>query len=132
MNLMALDVGTKRIGVAKADSKVRVAIPYTAIEVNDGQECQKIASLIKAWGVDGLVIGLPRSNEGRETKQSAYVRQFASQLRSYVPDVKICFQDESLTSVEAEKRLKGRKKAYTKGDIDSEAAVIILQDFLDV
>ena len=131
MNLMALDVGTKRIGVAKADSKVRVAIPYTAIEVNDGQEFQKIASLIKAWGVDGLVIGLPRSNEGRETKQSAYVRQFASQLRSYVPDVKICFQDESLTSVEAEKRLKGRKKAYKKGDIDSEAAVIILQDFLE-
>lgn len=131
MNLMALDVGTKRIGVAKADSKVRIAIPYTAIEVNEGQEFQKIASLIKAWGVDGLVIGLPRSNEGRETKQSAYVRQFARQLRSHIPDVKVCFQDESLTSVEAEKRLKGRKKGYKKGDIDSEAAVIILQDFLE-
>ena len=131
MNLMALDVGTKRIGVAKADSKVRIAIPYTAIEVNEGQEFQKIASLIAAWGVDGLVIGLPRSNEGRETKQSAYVRNFAKELRAYVPDVKICFQDESLTSVEAEKRLKGRKKGYKKGDIDSEAAVIILQDFLE-
>lgn len=131
MNLMALDVGTKRIGVAKADSKVRIAIPYTAIEVNEGREFQKIASLIEAWKIDGLVIGLPRSNEGRETKQSAYVRNFAKELRAYIPSVKICFQDESLTSVEAEKRLKGRKKGYKKGDIDSEAAVIILQDFLE-
>lgn len=131
MKLMALDVGTKRIGVAKADSKVRIAIPYKAIEVDEGQEFQKIASLIEAWGVDGLVIGLPRSNEGRETKQSAYVRNFAKELRAHVPDVKVCFQDESLTSVEAEKRLKGRKKGYKKGDIDSEAAVIILQDFLE-
>jgi len=131
MNLMALDVGTKRIGVAKADSKVRIAIPYTAIEVGGGHEFQKIASLIAAWEVDGLVIGLPRSNEGRETKQSAYVRNFAKELRAHIPDVKICFQDESLTSVEAEKRLKGRKKGYKKGDIDSEAAVIILQDFLE-
>lgn len=131
MKLMALDVGTRRIGVAKADSKVRIAIPYTAIEVDEGGEFQKIASLIKAWGVDGLVIGLPRSNEGRETKQSAYVRNFAKELRVHIPDVKICFQDESLTSVEAEKRLKGRKKGYKKGDIDSEAAVIILQDFLE-
>ena len=44
MKLIALDVGTKRIGVAKADSKVRIAIPYNAIEVN-GEEFQKISSL---------------------------------------------------------------------------------------
>ena len=130
MKLIALDVGTKRIGVAKADSKVRIAIPYSAVEV-DGTEFQKIASLARAWDIDSFVIGLPRNSQGQETEQSRYVRQFARDLKKSIPSAKICFQDESLTSVEAEKRLKNRKKGYKKGDIDSEAAAIILQDFIE-
>lgn len=130
MKLIALDVGTKRIGIAKADSKVRIAIPYSAVEV-DGSEFQKIASLARAWDIDSFVIGLPRNSQGQETEQSRYVRQFARDLKKIIPGAKICFQDESLTSVEAEKRLKNCKKGYKKGDIDSEAATIILQDFLE-
>ncbi len=130
MKLIALDVGTKRIGVAKADSSVRVAVPYSAVEV-DGTEFEKIGSLARAWDINCFVLGLPRNNQGEETKQSAYVRQFAKQLKHAIPEAKICFQDESLTSVEAEKRLGNRKKGYKKGDIDSEAAAIILQDFLE-
>ena len=131
MKLIALDVGTKRIGVAKADSSVRIAVPYPAVEVEDGAEFQKIASLARAWDINSFVLGLPRNSQGEETEQSRYVRKFAKELKRVVPDAKICFQDESLTSVEAEKRLKNRKKGYKKGDIDSEAATIILQDFLE-
>lgn len=130
MKLIALDVGTKRIGVAKADSNVRIAVPYSAVEVN-GSEFTKIASLARAWDINSFVLGLPRNSQGEETEQSRYVRQFAKELKRAIPTAKICFQDESLTSVEAEKRLKGRKKGYKKGDIDSEAATIILQDFLE-
>lgn len=130
MKLIALDVGTKRIGVAKADSSVRVAVPYSAIEV-DGSEFDKIASLARAWDINCFVIGMPRNLKGEETEQSRYTRQFARELKLAIPDAKVCFQDESLTSVEAEKRLKGRKKGYKKGDVDSEAAAIILQDFLE-
>ena len=130
MKLMALDVGTKRIGVAKADSNVRIAVPYSAIPV-DGSEFQKIASLARAWSIDGFVIGLPRNSQGAETAQSQYSRDFARQLKATIPNAKICFQDESLTSVEAEKRLGKRKRGYAKGEVDSEAATIILQDFLE-
>lgn len=130
MKLIALDVGTKRIGVAKADSSVRVAVPYSAVEV-DGNEFNKIASLARAWDVSNFVLGLPRNSQGEETQQSRYVRKFAKALKTAIPDAKICFQDESLTSVEAEKRLKNRKKGYKKADIDSEAAAIILQDFIE-
>lgn len=130
MKLIALDVGTKRIGVAKADSAVRIAVPYAAVEV-DGTEFQKIATLARAWDIKSFVLGMPRNAQGEETEQSRYVRKFAERLKKSIPDAKICFQDESLTSVEAEKRLKGRKKSYKKGDIDSEAATIILQDFLE-
>lgn len=130
MKLIALDVGSKRIGVAKADSSVRIAIPYSAVEV-DGSEFKKIASLARAWDINSFVIGLPRNSKGEETEQSRYVRKFAQQLKREIEGAKVCFQDESLTSVEAEKRLKNRKKGYKKGDIDSEAAAIILQDFLE-
>ena len=130
MKLMALDVGTKRIGIAKADSNVRIPVPYSAIPV-DGGEFQKIASLARAWSIDGFVIGLPRNSQGEETEQSKYSRAFARQLKTIIPDAKICFQDESLTSVEAEQRLSKRKRGYAKGEVDSEAATIILQDFLE-
>ncbi|MBQ3293214.1 endolytic transglycosylase MltG [Candidatus Saccharibacteria bacterium] len=130
MKIIGLDVGTKRIGVARADSSTRIAIPSGFVAV-DGSEWQKIAKLAKLYGTNWFVLGLPRSNEGNETKQSMYVRQFAKKLLHEIPGAKIRFQDESLTSVEAENRLKARKKNYEKGDIDSEAATIILQDFLE-
>ena len=130
MKIIGLDIGTKRIGVARADSSTRIAIPSGFVPV-DGSEWQEIARLARLYNTNWFVLGMPRSNEGSETKQSLYVRQFAKELVQKIPDAKIRFQDESLTSVEAENRLKARKKAYEKGEIDSEAATIILQDFLE-
>ena len=130
MKIIGLDIGTRRIGVAKADSNTRIAVPAGFILV-DGSEWQKIAKLANLYSTNWFVVGLPRSNEGNETKQSQYVRSFAKELLEKIPNAKIRFQDESLTSVEAEDRLKARKKNYEKGEIDAEAATIILQDFLE-
>ena len=130
MKIIALDVGTKRIGVAKADSDTRIAVPVGFVPV-DGSEWQKIAKIANLNNTSWFVLGMPRSNEGNETKQSLYVRQFANRLSEKIPGAKIRFQDESLTSVEAEERLKARKKSYEKGEIDAEAATIVLQDFLE-
>ena len=130
MKLIGLDVGSKRIGVAKADDQVRIAVPYGTILV-DGDELQQIASFARVYGAEYFVIGLPRNSKGEETAQSQYVRQFATKLKRAIPKAKISFQDESLTSVEAEARLKKRKKQYTKDEIDAEAATIILQDFIE-
>ena len=130
MKLLALDVGEKRIGVARADSTTRIAVPVGFVSV-DGSEWQEIAKIARLNNTNFFVLGLPRSNEGNETAQSMYVRQFAKTLVEKLPGVKIRFQDESLTSVVAEERLKSRKKRYEKGEIDAEAAAIILQDFLE-
>lgn len=130
MKIIGLDIGTKRIGVAKADSSTRIAVPVGYISV-DGSEWQKIAHMANIQGTNWFVLGLPRSNEGSETKQSMYVRSFAKELLKQIPGAKIRFQDESLTSVVAEERLKARKRSYEKGEIDAEAAAIILQDFLE-
>jgi UPF0755 protein len=130
MKFIGLDVGEKRIGVARADSDTRIAVPIGFVNV-DGSEWQEIARVARMNGTNLFVLGLPRSNEGNETRQSQYVKDFARKLIQNIPEAKIRFQDESLTSVEAESRLKQRKKSYQKGDIDAEAAAIILQDFIE-
>lgn len=126
-NLIALDVGEKRIGVAVADTGVRIAIPYDTLEV-DGGEVERIAELMVRNKVDTLVVGYPRNQQGEATKQTEYVERFTEQLKDFAA---IVFQDESLTSVEAEKRLSSRGRGYSKGDIDAEAAAIILQDYIE-
>ena len=130
MKIIGLDVGEKRIGVSKADSEVRIAVPVGFVEVN-GKEWEELAKIARLNNTSFFVLGLPRSNEGNETKQTLFVRSFARVLTEKIPGAKVRFQDESLTSIEAENRLKARKKNYAKGEIDAEAATIILQDFIE-
>ena len=130
MRIIGLDVGTKRIGVAKADTSIRIAIPNGYVLVN-GQEIPEILRIARLNDTNFFVVGLPRSNDGNETAQSAYARKFADTLAASMPGARIYFQDESLTSVVAEERLKKRKKNFEKGEIDAEAASIILQDFIE-
>ncbi len=127
-SLLALDVGEARIGVAVADTAVKIAVPFGALDV-DGTEIQQIARIAVDQEADVIVVGYPRNQSGEPTAQTAYVEQFTTQLGDMAQDV--VFQDESLTSVMAEQRLQARGGNYTKGDIDAEAAVIILQDYLE-
>lgn len=126
-NIICLDVGERRIGVALGDTAVRIAIPYDTIEV-DGTEVRQIAELAVREDAKEIIVGYPRNQQGEATAQSEYVEEFASQLEDIA---KVVFQDESLTSVVAEQRLKARGKPYQKGDIDKEAAAIILQDYIE-
>ena len=130
MKILGLDVGEKRIGVAKVDSSTKIALPICTLNV-DGSEWDEISKLTRLHNTNFIVLGMPRSNEGNETAQSLFVRNFAKTLVEKVPGTKVRFQDESLTSVVAEERLKSRKKKYEKGEIDAEAASIILQDFIE-
>lgn len=128
--LMCLDVGTRRIGVALADSRIRISVPFLTVEADDDcSEIEEIRQMIARENIDILVVGLPRNLSGEETAQSAYTKNFAE---NFTQDVaKIDFQDESLTSVQAESLLKSYGRPYSKGDIDMNAAALILQDYLD-
>lgn len=126
--LLGLDIGAARIGVAMADTAVRIAVPQEYIEVNGG-EVAAIAELVIAGEIGTIVIGYPRNQSGEATEQTAITESFAKRLEDI--DATIVFQDESLTSVIAEQRLASRRKTYEKGEIDSEAAAIILQDYME-
>lgn len=130
MKIIGLDVGTVRIGVARVDTATKIAIPDGYINVN-GQEISEIQRKLSFYNANVLVIGMPRSNDGNQTAQSDFVKSFTERIAATIPGLKIYFQDESLTSVEAESRLKNRKNNYQKGEIDAESAAIILQDFVE-
>lgn len=112
-----------------ADDDVRIAVPLETIDV-DGSELQGIAQLAEREGAGVIVIGYPRNQSGDPTAQTGFVETFAKRL-SGVVSTKQVYQDESLTSVQAEERLKAYGKPYSKGDIDAEAAALILQDYLE-
>lgn len=126
---LALDIGEKRIGVAQADSGVRIAFPLCTVDV-DGLELGRLREIVAEARPSLLVVGYPRNQKGEATAQTEEVKRVAVTLESL--GVPIVFQDESLTSVLAEDYLKRNKKHYTKGDIDAHAAAIILGDYLEI
>lgn len=126
---IGLDIGEARIGVATADDAVRIAVPYDTIAMDEATFRKDIIDLVVATGASTVVVGYPRNQSGEATAQTAYVERRVADLEDI--DATVVFQDESLTSVLAESRLKARGQAYDKTAIDSEAAVIILQDYLE-
>ncbi|MBI3494510.1 Holliday junction resolvase RuvX [Candidatus Saccharibacteria bacterium] len=127
--IIALDVGDKRIGVAHAETSTRIAVALTTVEV-DGLEFERLREIIAELEPAIMVVGFPRNQSGSPTKQTEKTKAFAKQLERF--GVEIVFQDESLTSVLAEKYLKSLNKPYSKADIDSHAAAIILGDYLEI
>ena len=127
-NLLALDVGEKRIGMAMADTAVRIAVPFGWLEHTE-TILTDLAEVLLRHEIALIVVGYPRNQSGEPTKQTAYVEEFVKTIAELDIDAEIVYQDESLTSVQAEARLGTRIK--NKGEIDAEAASIILQDYLE-
>lgn len=127
-SILAIDVGEKRIGVARADALARLPQPLRTLEASP-QSPQDIAELAGEEGAKIIVVGWPRNLSGAETLQTATVKRFADQLRSET-SIPIQFQDETLTSVEAKAELESRGMPYNKEDVDMLAAVQILSDWL--
>ncbi|MDO5343727.1 MAG: Holliday junction resolvase RuvX [Candidatus Saccharibacteria bacterium] len=127
-NYLALDVGEKRIGLAMADSQVRIAVPFGWIEQGEAV-MKELAEIMLRHDISTVVVGYPRNQSGEPTRQTEYVVQFVQRMSQLDLDTDVVYQDESLTSVQAEQRLGSQVK--DKGEIDAEAASIILQDYLE-
>lgn len=128
--LLALDVGDRRIGVALASRIARLPAPLETIDRQTVTDVfSYIANLAKHHQAGVVVVGLPRGMDGQETGQTTLTRGFAKELGEHT-DAVIVLQDEAGTSLEAEATLNRRGKPYSKGDIDAEAATLILRDYL--
>ncbi len=129
INVLALDVGGRRIGMARGDTDVKVPRLLPTLEMTDDL-FDKLTEIVTYEGIDVIVVGYPRNLSGQATEQTNIIVGFADQLRQKV-GVTVEFQDESLTSVRAEEVLQARGQPYTRADIDAESAAIILADYLE-
>lgn len=128
--VIGLDVGDRRIGIALSSTIARIASAHSFVDRQNTDYMQVLEEVMKGQEVEAIIVGLPRDINGNETAQTVSCREFAAELASRT-DVPVVLQDESTTSLLAEKRLKERGKPYVKGDIDAEAAALILQDYLN-
>lgn len=131
---LALDVGSKRIGVAVSDELGLTAQPVLTMERrrNLREDLRSIARLCRRYEVAGIVVGNPLSLSGELTPQAARVHVFAAELGE-LAKLPIHLWDERLTSHEAHQILyeSGHARQTHRNVVDQVAATLILQSFLD-
>ena len=129
---MALDIGTKRIGIALGDEMQLIAQPFIVIErKKDNYVLNTIKKIVSDYQVNEIVVGIPFYSHYKIGKMAEMILDFVEKLKMFI-NVPIILWDESLTTIEAEKFLiesdisrKRRKKV-----IDKLAAALILDSFL--
>jgi len=130
--IIALDMGTKKIGIAITDEKRSIAMPSeTIINRGNKQSILDISQICKNKKIVGIVIGLPISFDEHDTTFSKFVKVFAESL-SHATLLPIIFHDERLSSFEAEDLIKNNCKSRNldKKLVDKIAASYILESFL--
>ncbi len=135
---LGIDYGEKRIGLSFGDGLLGVAVPCrAACGKTKKARFAAIETAITQRGITGLVVGYPYNMDGSKGAKAAEVDAFIEELQKRF-DLPIHRLDERLTTVQARDDLKvfGHKRRTGRrtpppGDIDSRAATLILQDFLD-
>jgi len=133
MRVMGLDIGSVRIGVALSDETGFLASPYSVIQRRSTKEALRaIVSTVVETEAGLVVVGLPVSLDGQLHAQALSVQSFAEKLRLRL-GVPLVYADETLSTVRAEELLRdqGVSPSRRRERIDSAAAAVILQDYLD-
>ncbi len=133
MRLIGLDLGEKRIGVAAADDRTRVAIPVTTVTVA-ADVVDSVVEIVREQRADELVVGLPLSLSGAVGSQGQLVLDIVEQLRERL-EIPIHTWDERLTTVQAVRApirpRRGKSARTAMAGRDAAAAAIMLQAFVD-
>lgn len=127
--VMALDIGTKRIGVAISDFLLMLANGHSCVEREpENKALETILKIAKDNKVEKIVVGVPLNMDGTHGSQADDCKSFASKINGY----EIIFEDERLTSEQAEENLRNKKIDFrkNKGLVDIESACIILEQYL--
>lgn len=129
--IMCLDVGTKRIGIALSDYLHVIATPLKFIlRTSDRNAIAEIKKIAKENNVKKIIVGLPYNMDGSIGFQGENCIKFGNLLED---EFEVIFEDERLSSEEAEENLRRRKVDFkkNKGLVDMESACVILQDYLN-
>ena len=131
--LLALDYGTKRVGVAVTDELQIIASGLCTVRAHDCMDFLK--EYISKEKVDAIIMGMPKNLQDHTTDATPYVKGFAKQLRKQFPEMEIHLIDERFTSKMAFQSMidSGLKKKarQNKALVDEVSATIILQSFME-
>lgn len=137
MPILALDIGTKKIGVAYSEYGL-LADEFCTLKFNDeNQVITEILFLIKNKKVDKIIIGIPKNIDGSESDQTNCIREFNKKLLEKIKlvdkNIQFFFEDEALTTKEAERILftQGKTLEEVRERRDQLAAKLILDQYLD-
>ncbi|MCF7669248.1 MAG: Holliday junction resolvase RuvX [Verrucomicrobia bacterium] len=133
MRILAIDYGTKRLGVAMSDPTKTIAQPVGAIAaLPEKAMLNSLLRLLKDNEVELILVGMPRNMNGTYGAAAEGVRKFADTLSREIK-VQVKFWDERLTSAQANRVLIGAdvSRSNRKGKVDPMAAAILLQSYLD-
>lgn len=134
MKIMGIDYGDTRTGLAISDEEERLAFSIGAVVAKNIETAAAlVAEKIRESEAEAVVLGLPKNMDGSEGFRAEKTRKFAAALQELFPEMPMDFLDERLTTKAAEYYLnatntRGKKR---KGTVDTMAAQIILQDYLD-
>ncbi|AVJ56865.1 Holliday junction resolvase RuvX [Idiomarina sp. OT37-5b] len=132
MTLLGFDFGTKSIGVAVGQTITATASPLAALKARDGvPDWNQLEQLLKEWQPEQVVVGLPLNMDGSEQPLTQRARKFGNRIHGRF-GVKVVFQDERLTSTAAREQLfsDGGYRNLSKGKVDSQAALLIVEDYM--
>ena len=134
MRALGLDPGSRRVGVSVCDSAGTVATPLTTLHRSghSKRDAAAVAELAREYEVEIVVVGLPRSLDGREGRSALRARAEMRRLRRCL-SVPVVSWDERLTTVIAHRSLAPQraKGSRRRGVVDQVAAAVILQSWLD-
>lgn len=123
MSIASIDIGLKRIGVAICVSSNIVTPKDAILRKNRNQAARDVNIFLKEWDIKKLIVGFPSSSDDMQKR----IKHFVNLLELEIPYE---FQEENMSSIEAEEMMKGQIKYKRDGRIDSLAAKIILERFL--
>ena len=134
MRILGIDYGNRRTGVAISDETEFLASSVGNVVENDPEKCaQKVAEIYRERGAQKIVLGLPKNMDGSSGFRVEHTLRFKELLQQILPDTEIVMYDERMTTMAAAQYMnitdvRGKKR---KNTIDTLAAKIILQDYLD-
>lgn len=123
MSIASIDIGLKRIGVAICVSSNIVTPKDAILRKNRNQAARDVNIFLKEWDIKKLIVGFPSSSDDMQKR----IKHFVNLLELEIPYE---FQEENMSSIEAEEMMKGQIKYKRDGRVDSLAAKIILERFL--
>ncbi|SDT03535.1 Holliday junction resolvase RuvX [Jiangella sp. DSM 45060] len=129
---LGVDVGTVRIGVASCDPGGLIATPVETVRRGKG-DLRRLRDLVHEYEAIEIVLGLPRSLDGKEHAAAAHARAFGADLARYVAPCPVRLVDERLSTTVAARgmRASGVSARAGRPAVDQAAAMVILQDALD-